>query len=443
MTSLSSPKIDSIVRINRERLFTYIDSQTSALAEGSLLVLIVIELTNVSTIDHSLGYRTGDIAVSKLQERIKKSLKKANFLVQMDRTRFALAIPGLKSRKLIPVAAEKINQLLQEPLNIDGQLVSPVCVFGIATSQNQGHSPPTLLAKAETATQTAQISQENYRFDNGSESGLSTAESSLPDLDRTSINRALAEGEISYVYQPKVDLATRRPCGLEALLRWQPEGRTKPVDTEQLMAMLEKQRLMQPVTEWTVKSVIRELRSLSFLKQPLGASVNASASDLRFSSFVDIVLNALAIWKMPAELLTVEVTESLLLEDPELSYAILQRLREHGIRVSIDDFGTGYSSLAYFKNIPADEIKIDKSFVENLEHCADDRAIVSTVISLAHRFKKRVVCEGVESLAALRLLESMECDIVQGYLFSKPLKLDELKPWLRRFDFAKDYASNT
>ncbi len=196
--------------------------------------------------------------------------------------------------------------------------------------------------------------------------------------------------------------------------------------------MAEQQRLMPAVTEWVIKSTIRESDQLTFNDQRLGVALNISASDIRTLGLQASIIDALNIWGMPPELLTIEVTESAIIENPDECFRTLNKLRDHGVRVSIDDFGTGYSSLSYFKKIPADEIKIDRSFITDLADSPADAEIVAAITGLAHKFNMKVVCEGVENEASLKVLESLECDYAQGYYFAKPAGLRELKRWLLR-----------
>lgn len=254
----------------------------------------------------------------------------------------------------------------------------------------------------------------------------------VPALSRGVLDMALAEGEFSFYYQPKVDIQTGIPTNCEALIRWERAG-LGLVPTEQFIEMAEKGGLIYQITDWALKAVVRQSRSIAYQGNHLGVAVNISATDIYQESLIDSIDSTLAIWNIAPHLLTIEVTEGALLEDPERCIKVLTAVRDRGIRVSIDDFGTGYSSLSYFKRIPADELKIDKSFVLNFKESIEDQSIVETIIGLAHKFDMRVVAEGVENIETLQLLKNMGCDYAQGYLFSKPLNRDGFAEWLENY----------
>ncbi len=427
MTSLSKPSLAQLLLLSREKLFHYINSELETLGAEEKLALLVIDANGMDRIDRHFGYRFSDQLLLNLQKRLKESLKKAHFLVRLDRTRFALAIPGLKSERLLPVAAEKIRQLLDEPFTQDGNTTVARCALGIAVAPENGSNGHGLLTIAEESALSAQRSHLPYVIANPN-----PMLQDIPYLSGLALNEAIAANEFSMAYQPKIHLKSGAPATCEALLRWVPEGAEHPVNTEHFIAMAEQQRLMPTVTEWVIKTTIREASQLRFGDQRLGVALNISASDIRTVGLQASIVDALRIWEMPPELLTIEVTESAIIDNPDECFRILNDLRNHGIRVSIDDFGTGYSSLSYFKKIPADEIKIDRSFITDLAESPADAEIVSAITGLAHKFKMQVVCEGVENAESLEVLKGLGCDYAQGYFFAKPTGLRELKRWLQR-----------
>lgn len=427
MTSLSKPSLAQLLLLSREKLFHYINSELKNLHDQEKLALLVIDANGIDRIDRHFGYRFSDQLLLGLQKRLKESLKKAHFLVRLDRTRFALAIPGLKSERLLPVAAEKIRLLLDEPFSLDEKSTVARCALGIAVAPENGHDGHALLTIAEESAQAAQRSHSSYVIANPD-----PRLQHVPYLSGPGLQEAMAAGEFTMAYQPKIHLQSGTPATCEALLRWVPQGAEYPVNTEHFIAMAEQQRLMPAVTEWVIKTTIRESGQLTFNEQRLGVSLNISASDIRTVGLQASIIDALRIWEMPPELLTIEVTESAIIDNPDECFRILNDLRNNGIRVSIDDFGTGYSSLSYFKKIPADEIKIDRSFITDLANSPADAEIVSAITGLAHKFNMQVVCEGVENEASLEILKSLGCDYAQGYYFAKPTGLRELKRWLQR-----------
>ncbi|MFK7732610.1 MAG: putative bifunctional diguanylate cyclase/phosphodiesterase [Pseudomonadales bacterium] len=427
MTSLSKPSLAQLLLISREKLFRYVNGHLETLETDEKLALLIIDANGIDGIDRHFGYRFSDNLLLTLQTRLKKALKKAHFLVRLDRTRFALAIPGLKSDRLLPVAAQKIRQLLDEPFTFEEKSTVAQCSIGIAVATDNSRKGHVLLTIAEESAVVAQRSNSPYVIED-----RDAVLEDIPYLSAPVLQASMVAGDFSMAYQPKIDLRSGVPASCEALLRWLPEGAEHCVNTERFIAMAEQQRLMPAITEWVVKTTIRESSELSFNNQRLGVALNVSASDIRSSGLQASIIDALSIWGMPPELLTIEVTESAIIDNPDECFRILNKLREHGIRVSIDDFGTGYSSLSYFKKIPADEIKIDQSFIKDLASSAADAEIVAAITGLAHKFNMQVVCEGVEDEASLNVLKSLECDYAQGYYFSKPAALRELKRWLQR-----------
>lgn len=427
MTSLSKPSLAQLLLISREKLFQYVNGELNALKPNEKLALIVIDANGIDGIDKNFGYRFSDNLLLSIQKRLKEALKKAHFLVRLDRTRFALAIPGLKSERLLPVAAEKIRLLLNEPFTLDEKSTVAQCALGISLAPENGTSAQSLLSVAEESAQAAQRTNSPCVI-----ACPNSLRQNIPYLSGPGLQESMAAGEFSMAYQPKIHLKSGTPATCEALLRWVPDGAENAVNTEQFIAMAEQQRLMPAITEWVIKTTIRESSQLTFNDKRLGVALNISASDIHTSGLQAAIIDALSIWGMPPELLTIEVTESAIIDNPDECSAILNSLRNHGIRVSIDDFGTGYSSLSYFKKIPADEIKIDRSFITDLAESKADADIVAAITDLAHKFNMQVVCEGVENEASLKVLESLGCDYAQGYFFAKPAGLRELRRWLQR-----------
>lgn len=427
MTSLSKPSLAQLLLISREKLFQYVNAELKTLGPDEKLALLVIDANGMDGIDRHFGYRFSDNLLLSIQKRLKESLKKAHFLARLDRTRFALAIPGLKSERLLPVAAEKIRLLLDEPFTLDEKSTVARCALGISVAPENGINAHTLLSVAEASALAAQRAHTPCVI-----ASPNSMRQDIPYLSAPGLKSSMAADEFSMAYQPKINLKSGEPETCEALLRWIPDGAEHAVNTEHFIAMAEQQRLMPAVTEWVIKTTIREASQLSYKDEQLGVALNISASDMRTVGLQASIIDALNIWGMSPELLTIEITESAIIENPDECFGILNTLRDHGIRVSVDDFGTGYSSLSYFKKIPADEIKIDQSFITNLANSAADAEIVAAITGLAHKFNMLVVCEGVENEESLKVLQSLDCDYAQGYYFSKPSGLRELKRWLQR-----------
>jgi EAL domain-containing protein (putative c-di-GMP-specific phosphodiesterase class I) len=242
---------------------------------------------------------------------------------------------------------------------------------------------------------------------------------------------AIRAGDLELWYQPKAELATGAVRCVEALVRWRhaERGLVLPDD---FIPVAEQTGLIDPLTDWVLDEALRQHLAWRAHGLQLGVAINVSTRSLRRETFERDVREALRRYDVDPDWLTLEITESAMLEDPEGAGLRLRTLRAIGVRVSVDDFGTGYSSLANLKNLPVDEVKIDTSFVRHLSREGDDAAIVEAVVHLVHRLGLAVVAEGVEDEVALQLLQRMGCDSAQGYLLSRPVPAHELASWLAR-----------
>ena len=272
-----------------------------------------------------------------------------------------------------------------------------------------------------------------------------------PEDDRSSIRRLTLLGELRHAitanqlvlhHQPTVELSTGKVLRTEALLRWQhPEHGLMPPG--EFMELAEMSGVVQPLTRWVLAQSIRQVRQLTVDGEFLHVAVNISARNLYEPDLVDWIVALLESEGFPGERLTLELTESLLMDDPLLALGVLRRLKSFGISLSVDDFGTGYSSLAYLRDLPIDEIKIDQSFVAAMAHPGGDDTIVRSVIDLGHNLGLAVVAEGVEDTETLVRLRDMGCDRAQGFLFSHPLPAEDLaevlhSQWFRQFATSHD-----
>jgi len=237
------------------------------------------------------------------------------------------------------------------------------------------------------------------------------------------LETALEVGELQLYYQPKVHAGYRSLIGAEALMRWHTKDR-KVITPDQFIGVAERHQVIRPMTWWAIKSAVARLARWP---EQLSIAVNVCPKLLLEAEILSVVQDALEIHGVAPARLNLEVTESIMVDNQEIMLAQLARLRDLGIKISIDDFGTGFSSLSYFRDLPVDEIKIDKSFVMRMLDSEKDRAIVKAVIDLAHNFSLKVVAEGVENLEIAERLADMRCDILQGYVFDRPLPVEEFE----------------
>lgn len=434
MTSLFDPEKHSAFFGQRSQLLEKLDQCMAACESNRSTAIFLVQARNVHEINALHGYAVGDQALVNLQQRLEESIKKASLIARLDSSSYVIIIEGLKSDKMLPVAAQRIDDLLAEPYAIVEDPIHISCNIGIAYAKAPDSDSQDFLLRAENSIRLAKEKSVPFFFlENGDKQ-----ESVVPPLNKRMLDVALADDEFHFNYQPKINLATGTPGTCEALIRWKHPGYGN-VPTEEFIAVAEATGLVHQITAWALKSVIRESATLNVNGNPLGVALNISATDLYHQGLLESLDSALSIWGVAPELFTLEVTEGAFIENPEKCFAVLSEVRKRGIRVSIDDFGTGFSSLAYFKHIPADEIKIDKSFILELDKSKEDQAIVAAVISLAHKFNMKVVAEGVENAQSLNILKSLGCDYAQGYHFSRPQRAQGLNRWLDKFNIADYY----
>ena len=253
----------------------------------------------------------------------------------------------------------------------------------------------------------------------------------LPGLEHD-LDNAVDRGEFELNYQPKVALKDLRPAGAEALLRWySPRHGNVPPDL--FVPLADQSGRIEGLTWFVLNAALRHLSEWPVRPRGLTVAINLTPSLLENDDLPQLIADAMGLWNTPAGSLTVEVTESALIRKPEQTFGVLKGIQDAGARIAIDDFGTGYSSFSHFKQIPANELKIDKSFVLNMCRESSDRKIVRTIIDLAHTFGLAVTAEGVENARTRDLLQSMDCDFVQGYLYSKALPQTEFVTWLQDY----------
>jgi len=341
---------------------------------------------------------------------------------------FCLILPGVHRDGHTALAAEKIVRLHSDAIqHFDATLRSKVRI-GIATFPQDGDDAADLIHKARIALESARITGKNYV-------------SFTPALALGMINRwdlqedlieAIEEKTMELFYQPKFDIATRRPIGAEALLRWSSpkHGKVSPAIFIPLAAEM---GLMQELTGFVFTTGLRQAAEWPNIGEPLELSANLEATSLQHEETFDMVVKALSIWGNKNCKLTIEITEGALVCDSDSNFERLKQLRSAGVGISIDDFGTGYSSLSYFRNIPATELKIDRSFVSNMLESERDRRLVEAIIWLAHQFGLKVVAEGAQNSNEIRLLTALKCDVIQGFYFSEALPHDEFCRWMTRY----------
>lgn len=303
--------------------------------------------------------------------------------------------------------------------------------IGISLAPEHGTDAHTLLRRADVARHAAKRSRQGFAvFTSNLDTHSPERLALLGDL-----RRAIERDELFLVYQPQLHVAERRVRGVEALVRWRHPQRGL-ISPDQFIGLAEESGLIRPLTQWVLEAALRQCGAWRAAGIDLAVAVNLSARNVHEPSLPTIVGDLLVQYQVPPGWLTLEITESAMVEDPSGALVTLTRLSNLGIQLEIDDFGTGYSSLGYLKRLPVRGLKVDRTFVQHLVEDPNDAAIVASTVGLAHSLGLHVVAEGVESLEALEALGLMGCDVVQGYYLSRPLTAAGLEGWLREARWA-------
>ncbi len=406
--------------LSHPELLTELGSALSG-SNGSL-ALLFIDVSDFSTLQARLGFEVSAVLVESLFAHFTAALGERGTVLRFGDARFCILVNAIRNRGHAVLAAEKITRAADEAMNNAAVTIAPDLSIGIALYPLQAADADSLLRKAQLAG--ASVRKHHKRI-NVFDDGCMIHVLKPWEMSNT-FAEALRSGQLQVYYQPKLRIADGRTVGVEALIRWLKDNR--PIATPDVFIPLaEDAGLIEDTTWFVLSNSLQEAARWS----DLSVAVNITPSMLHHRDFVEMVRSAMSTWNVKSGGLTLEITENALIADFVEASARLGRLRDLGVHISIDDFGTGYSSLSYFKKIPADELKIDKSFVLRMLADESDQRLVKTIINLAHQFSLEVVAEGVETQGALAMLVDMGCDHAQGYLFAPALHKDRLQAWLQ------------
>ncbi|VVN53306.1 hypothetical protein PS687_01267 [Pseudomonas fluorescens] len=396
----------------------------SAIALNRPVALIYLGIDNLRVASETAGPDAVDQLLLAVSRRLEAVLRPGDTLAHLIADEFLLLLEGAGSDEAVGMA-DKLQQLLLRPQRINGHDLALDCRLGIAAFPADGESPHTLLERAAIAMKdAAQMPGRLQVYEHGRDLAHRRQITLIRDL-----RHAANQGQLLLHYQPKLDIRQGNVRQAEALLRWQhPQfGMVSPAE---FIPLAERSGSIQLLTHWVIEEGIRQLCEWNRRGLYLQLSLNISADDLLGDELAHRVSALLRRYGLPAEQLVFEITESAVMREPEKALKVLHLLRDCGISLSVDDFGTGYSSLAHLKRLPVQELKIDQSFVRNLDETSEDAVIVRSTIEMSHNLGLKVVAEGVEYAHSLRLLERWQCDTAQGYLISRPLSADAFEAWV-------------
>ncbi|MDA0229150.1 MAG: EAL domain-containing protein [Proteobacteria bacterium] len=393
--------------------------------ENKPLAILPLDLDCFKEVNDTLGHHIGDLLLKMVAERLTVPLRDTDTIARFGGDEFAILLPAVSDQYQAQAVARRIIESLKSPFLLDKIELEVGVSVGIAMYPEHAETPARLIQAADVAMYMAK------------KAGTGLAEYDA-DKDRSSVRQLTVTGdlrqaiegnELAIVFQPKIDLATGRAAGGEVLSRWvHPEhGFISP---DEFIELAEQTGLIRSLTVWMFNTALRSLSEWQRLGLGMAMSVNISARNLHERDLPEVIEGLVNEWKIDREFLTLEITESAIMIDPEQAMSTIQRLDELGMRLSIDDFGTGYSSLSYLKRLPVDELKIDKTFVMNMTEDKSDEVIVRSTIDLAHNLGLKVVAEGVEEAAHAKRLKELGCELGQGYYFARPMPIAEFTTWL-------------
>lgn len=393
------------------------------------LVLLCIDLNRFKDINDALGYKAGDDLLIQVSKRIRSCVRETDTVSRLCGDEFMILLSEVKLKDSVGHLARRLLHVLQQPFHLaDNEVFIDACI-GISVYPEDGQDAESLVKNADTAiTFARKKGQGNYQY--------FRAQMNENLVNRVTVERelrhALEHEEFMLYYQPKCSLTTGRIAGVEALMRWQHplKGVISPAE---FIPVAEESSLILAIGEWGVQEACRQVKV--WQEQGLGVvpmAVNLSSKQFQDAQLLQLLIETLDMNRMRAEVLELEITESVLMEYPDKAAELLGDIRKLGVRIAIDDFGTGYSSLAYLKKFPVNTLKIDQAFITDIVRDNNDGAIVGSILTMAKSLHLKVIAEGVETQGQLELLRKMGCDEVQGYYYSKPLQPEGVAAFLKK-----------
>ena len=422
----AEPLEDALTRLPTR---THLETQLAAMvvrcdASQTKLALLFIDLDGFKPVNDTFGHSAGDRVLQSVGKRLKECARSGDVVSRVGGDEFLVLIANAGTQDAVAQRAQTIVDALSQPFDIEDRQVGIGCSIGIAFYPDNGQHAK-IVSRADAAM---------YAAKRAGGAGFCFFVPAMEDDARErfdllrDLRLALENNELELFYQPKIDAASGKVTAAEALLRWQHPTRGM-VPPGVFIPIAERFGLIRSIGQWVIEDACRQARVWLDKGLRMRVAINLSAVQMRQEDIVARIEGALARHHVDPSLLTCEITESVAMEDTKATQATFRELGAAGIHLSIDDFGTGYSSLAYLRKLPAEELKIDRSFVMDVEFSADARAVVDAVVKLAHALSLRVVAEGVENERQQHILVQLGCDELQGFLFAKPMTARALLLW--------------
>ncbi|MGH8799982.1 MAG: putative bifunctional diguanylate cyclase/phosphodiesterase [Casimicrobiaceae bacterium] len=394
---------------------------------------LFLDFDHFKRINDTLGHDAGDRLLQAVAQRLSHAVRESDTVARLGGDEFVVILPDLDpERATIEIMAvlTRVRESFLAPFRLGDQTPTLTCSIGVSIYPTDASDPGGLIRQADTAMYSVKDTGRNtYRFYTADMNARVQARLQI----ETDMRRGLMDDEFFLVYQPQIEMASGRACGVEALLRWRDPERGI-IGPAEFISIAEESGMIQALGARVLRDACRQVTSWHRQNMMLRLSVNLSVQQLQHDSWLSIVEEALRVSGLPARYLDLEITESVIITHPDKAVATLINLKQMGVSITIDDFGTGYSSLSYLARLPIQGVKIDQRFVRGIEKSASDEAISQAIIALSHSLGLRVIAEGVETAAQFEFLKMHGCEEAQGYLISHPLGEAELRAWWKMQD---------
>lgn len=403
-------------------------SLSHAQRQKQQLYLLFVDLDRFKKINDSQGHEVGDAVLKIVAHRLDNLLRADDFVARLGGDEFAVLFTHPKINKAATNLARKIIKVISEPFEINDRTYTVGASIGISVYPDDAEDAIALLRQADLAMYQAKSKQSGYEYFSEEMNALAHEQLQIEN----GLRQAIEAEELLLMYQPKIDLRTNTVVGLEALVRWV-NKKGEMISPDKFIPLAEETGLIIAIGRYVIKEACEQwVRWHREGLNPPPIAVNISPRQFGNPLLTQDIIEIISETGVEPSMLHVEITESATMEDPEMTLATLQKMRELDLHIYVDDFGTGHSNLGQLRRLPIDAVKIDKVFVNDILTNDDDAEIVNAIINLAHALKLRVVCEGIETRAQLTLLRGLGCDEIQGYLIAKPLKQEEVRYYFNK-----------
>ena len=409
---------------NRRAVLSRIDL---GLASPAPLALMLLDLDGFKEINDTLGHSAGDMVLQLTASRMRDALPPSTLVARLGGDEFAIVVSNNDEIELLETARAVIA-VISHPLTVDGIALSVGASIGITLRETVDVSSGGLMRRADVAMYQAKQSRAGALLYDADRDDFSRRKLQLAD----DLRRGISDGQLVLWYQPQIDAATQRLAGVEALVRWQhpQHGLLSPIE---FLPAARRAGLMLQVSEAVLALAIKDMQTWSSNGLDIRVAINCAPPELLNGLFLPRLFEARRRGQIPADRMVIEVTEDSFLAEPERARSILSQIRDHQVQIAIDDYGTGFSSLSYLRDLPVNELKVDRSFIGALRSDPRSKMIVASTLQMAHALGMRTVAEGVEDAATMADLVAMGVDLLQGYHLSRPMPADELEGWFARW----------